>query len=599
MHFCTYLLVALMLWLASGCSEPLDDTACNRNEDCAEGYACGPDGVCAEAPKLQVVPKTLVDAFIGEAYSELIRATGGIGDYTFSLSLDAPGESRLGWMEIVPGTGEIRNKAGEFPTEMGTGLGITVTVKDESNRGNGQEASYGFELDILECRGDKTCWEYGEEQGLWGCRQGIEACVDGALSGQCVLSGWSTSTEHCGDGCGVCDVQKADRCVEGNCNCGQAGGPCPADRTCCSGACTDLDDLNHCGACDTPCQPQHVASASCNQGACTYDQCQAGYYDCDANRANGCETARGLDNCSDCGDACTDQALYPNTTGHSCPAGVCEYQCIQGYADCGAGQAGCDTILGTLENCSDCYDACDGSAAGGRICIDDGGTWRCGCASEADCDGDDMCCTQICTPHDEDYCEDCDTGCTIATGGPVCTPVGGGAYECRCATHDDCKGDYEFSMASCSPSTHKCFCQGSVNCAGTVDDMCCIVNAVYECVDLAAQDDNCGMCGVVCPGSETCTTGACSCAVDGCPDPSGAPDCVNDVCVCSWYTPAPCPAGQHCCKRTGADQPQGCCLADCDTTISGGNSCSTDCGAPKVWCRSGCCDSCDPDTDCD
>jgi len=580
-----------MLVLLSGCSEPLDDTACTQNDECEEGYACGPNGMCTEAPQLQIAVKTLVDAFVGEEYSDTVTASGGIPDYAWSLSPVDPGETRLGWVEIVASTGEIRSKPGEFPAALGSDLGIKVTVKDMSNRGNGQEASREFMLDIVECLEDQTCWEYAEDQGQWGCRQGIEECADGVLSGQCVLSGWSTSMEHCGEGCGLCDTGKTDQCLQGNCVCGQTGGSCPAGEFCCSGDCTDKRDLNHCGECDTPCQPENVASASCDLGTCTYDQCLAGYYDCDGNEANGCETASGLDNCGACGDACTDQTLYPNTTGHSCPAGTCLYQCTQGYADCDAGSAGCETMLGTPQNCSDCGDACAGSADGGKLCIDDAGAWRCGCASETDCDSPDMCCDAACTPHDTDHCEDCDTGCTIATGGPNCEFVGG-VYECQCGTHVDCKGSYGFSEARCDPGTHKCFCQGTVNCAGVVDDMCCIVSAVGECVDLRSHDQNCGICGAGCLGGGTCSNGACSCPapVEACPDPSGAPDCSNGECVCFFYGGDPCPAGQYCCDN------EGCCLEVCGTL---NNECSIACiNAGNVWCDWGCCTTCQSETDC-
>jgi hypothetical protein len=201
-----------------------------------------------------------------------------------------------------------------------------------------------------------------------------------------------------------------------------------------------------------------------------------------------------------------------------------------------------------------------------------------------------MCCDALCTPHDTDHCEDCDTGCAISTGGPDCVDVGGGAYECRCGTHEDCKGGYGFSEARCSPSTHKCFCQGSVNCAGTAGDMCCIVSAANECVDLNSHVENCGICGAVCAGGETCTAGACSCAAGGCPVPSGAPDCVNDACVCFFYNGEPCPAGQYCCVN------EGCCLAVCGTL---NNECSIACiNAGGVWCDWGCCTTCQSEADC-
>lgn len=591
MHARTHWFTLLALLSVFSCSEPLDDTACTRNDDCESGYACNSSGVCVEAAKLQIVTLSIMDAFTGETYSELVIAAGGIEAYTWSLSPQDPADTRLDWIEIAADTGEIRNKAGEFPGEMGAGLGVTVTVRDSSNRGEGQEYSRDFKLNIKECRGDQTCWEYGEDQGTWGCRQGTQVCVDGALSGQCVLGGWSTSTDHCGEGCGVCNEQVADRCVGGNCACGQTGGPCPADRTCCSGSCSDLNDLSHCGACDSPCQPQNVASASCSQGICTYDQCNAGFYDCDGNRANGCETASGLDDCGGCDDACTSQALYPNTTGHSCPAGVCLYQCVLGFADCDAGTGGCETALGTVQNCSACFDACDGSAAGGKACIDVGGTLRCGCTSEADCDGDDMCCSQTCTPHDTDHCADCDTGCTIGNGGPICTDAGGGVYACQCSEDPQCKGAYSFSAAYCDTGgTDKCLCTASELCAGTVQDMCCFASGANSCVDLTSNAGNCGICRTACSAGEVCADGACSCSGGTCPFPSGAPNCVSGECVCFFYGGEVCPAGQYCCSN------EGCCLGICGTL---NNECSIACiNAGDVWCDWGCCTTCQSEADC-
>jgi hypothetical protein len=604
----THLLAVLALLFVSGCSEPLDDTACDRNEDCEAGYACDSGGVCVAAAELQIVSQNLIDAFTGEAYTDTVRATGGIEDYTWSLSREDPGETRLDWIEIVADTGEIRNQPGEFPVDMGSELGLVITVRDGSNRGEGQEDSAVFKLDILECRGDQDCWEYGEDQGSWGCREGSRACVDGALGDQCVLSGWSTSTDHCGEGCGVCDEKVANSCVQGNCACGQTGGPCPAGETCCSGSCTDLKDLNHCGDCDKPCQPQNVVSASCDQGTCTYDQCDAGYYDCDTNTANGCETASGLDDCSGCNDTCTDQALYPNTTGQSCPAGVCVYQCVPDYADCNAGQPGCETALGTVQNCSDCEDDCSVSADG-HVCIDDSGAWRCGCASAADCDGDDMCCTGICKPHDTEHCADCDTGCSVGTGGPECVKVSDGpppVYECQCDPSPgstDCQGRFDFSQAECLPSTRQCFCSSTDPvCDGTPDDMCCYVGTEKHCVNLNSHDENCGICGAICGKNEvdecnqdqSCSSGACTCsAVCSCPQDSGATLCtIEGVCVCGSYGAGdgPCPAGQYCCAA------EGCCIQTCGTL---NNECSTACiGAGDIWCDWGCCDTCQTEDDC-
>ena len=154
-------LAVLALLLTYGCSEPLDETACTRNDDCEDGHACNSDGVCVSAAQLRITGKTLMDAFTGEAYSDLVTATGGIKDYTWLLSPVDSGETRLDWIEIVPDTGEIRNKPGEFPAELGSGLRITVTVRDMSNRGEGQEDSAGSVVDCHRCLGAADLAEEG------------------------------------------------------------------------------------------------------------------------------------------------------------------------------------------------------------------------------------------------------------------------------------------------------------------------------------------------------------------------------------------------------------------------------------------------------
>ena len=56
-------------------------------------------------------------------------------------------------------------------------------------------------------------------------------------------------------------------------------------------ACTDtVSDPANCGTCGNTCKPSHAAPR-CAQGSCDRGACEPGYFDLDANRANGCEAS--------------------------------------------------------------------------------------------------------------------------------------------------------------------------------------------------------------------------------------------------------------------------------------------------------------------
>jgi hypothetical protein len=116
-------------------------------------------------------------------------------------------------------------------------------------------------------------------------------------------------------------------------NCGACGVACPAGQLCsggacgltclggsslCNGKCVDLqDDPANCGKCATTCAGAANATGVCVKGACAGPLCNAGYGDCDANAANGCEATLLTDvkNCGKCGNACA--------AGQVCSAGAC------------------------------------------------------------------------------------------------------------------------------------------------------------------------------------------------------------------------------------------------------------------------------------
>ena len=581
------LLLAATALNLTACSEPVDNAACTRNDDCVADHLCDSDGVCVQRNPVSIVARPLPDALVGDGrYSETIQASGGLSPYTWSMK-PIRETGHLDWLEIDAQTGELRAKAGQTPATAQRDLLIEVSVLDTSNAGTGQSATHQFELNISECTGNSTCWvDVGG-----ACQEGVLACNNGILATECALDGASTSAEHCGPGCGACP-DAAYTCDQGLCACG-ASGLCGGDETCCGNGCFNLaSSQNHCGDCDTDCDAlTGVEGPFCDGSICNYTQCAANFLECNATTEDGCETASGMNNCSACGDKCDDPNVYLHTEGNACDAGACGYSCVVGYDSCDADPAnGCETPLGTATDCGVCGHACAGSNAG-ELCMDVAGSTQCGCEQDADCPADRMCCNNACVPHTENHCADCDNVCSILSGGLVCNEVvAATTWECQCAVDDDCRGDYPFSDARCSGSPGQCYCNQQDNCAGTLADMCCTTNLVDTCISLLTDTNNCGACGAICGAGESCIDGACSCAVENCPGSSGAIDCVNDECVCSYTGNVPCPPGQFCCAA------KGCCFDSCATPLG---DCSNGCIADgNIWCWNGCCENCASEADC-
>lgn len=146
-----------------------------------------------------------------------------------------------------------------------------------------------------------------------------------------------------------CDAGKI--CVGGACIAGcNDGHPCAAPDSCCAGSCFDLStDLDHCGTCDNACPtPQH-AGIACSNG-CVVGQCDAGFFDCDGDTANGCESA------TQC--VCNpgeQQACYTGPVGTENVG-----QCKSGSRTCNATGDGYGPCIGqTLPDVEACGDGID------------------------------------------------------------------------------------------------------------------------------------------------------------------------------------------------------------------------------------------------
>jgi hypothetical protein len=97
--------------------------------------------------------------------------------------------------------------------------------------------------------------------------------------------------------------------------------------------------------------------------------CLAGFSDCDADPANGCEVAVENDP-ANCGACAVDCGAVANTSESSCVTGFCEIvSCDAGFGNCNAVHAdGCEANLDSdLENCGECAAVCsDGVCADGH-----------------------------------------------------------------------------------------------------------------------------------------------------------------------------------------------------------------------------------------
>jgi hypothetical protein len=206
-------------------------------------------------------------------------------------------------------------------------------------------------------------------------------------------------------------------------NCGTIGNKCPgilfAYSTCLGGKCsfsckTNYADCNkdasdgceaylgaadNCGSCGNVCQLNHGYS-DCSDDQCVVVRCDEGWYDCNGDPVDGCETnVWSNDNCGSCGQSCAAgrycvrgscqiDCPYPNLVTNdgrcvdpltdpkncgsrnwvcvdhpnadaSCKNGQCTYGCHQDYADCdNMASNGCETNIMSRDNCGACGHKC-------------------------------------------------------------------------------------------------------------------------------------------------------------------------------------------------------------------------------------------------
>jgi hypothetical protein len=183
---------------------------------------------------------------------------------------------------------------------------------------------------VVDCRGNQCILPFG------ACLDGFGHCTANPNDG--CETNFSTAS-NCGS-CGLrCDGYYSEcKVVNGSHYCGM---PCLAPYPdSCAFFCVDLQtDMNNCGSCGNYCY-QPSAVTICSAGQCTFVACSdANSADCTADP--GCETQLGTsDNCGGCGDkACTlANTLFTCNDGIGCGGAVC----APGFANCDVTSADCE-----------------------------------------------------------------------------------------------------------------------------------------------------------------------------------------------------------------------------------------------------------------
>ncbi len=195
------------------------------------------------------------------------------------------------------------------------------------------------------------------------CAAGCKAAADCAATPATPLC--DTVGHRCVQCLGPSDCPLGKQCSpSGSCvdGCVAAAPNCPGADQCCGNLCIDVtSDLSNCGACGRACASAHVTTPACNSKLCA-PTCAAGWADCNHPIApvadDGCET--NVYDVNRCG-ACNAPACSLAHATAACPAGSCTVAaCAAGWFDCDAKPAdGCE-CAGT-----DLGDGAHGCCAGG------------------------------------------------------------------------------------------------------------------------------------------------------------------------------------------------------------------------------------------
>ena len=188
------------------------------------------------------------------------------------------------------------------------------------------------------------------------------------------------------------------------------------------GDCGSLTTLQNCGQCGHPCAPDHATGPTCATGSCDYAACNAGYYDCDGDRSNGCEAGgpNDLSNCGGCAQPCDG---VQHVTAATCVNATCDYQqCAPLYGDCDGNRSnGCERPTNTLSDCGGCATPCAPSNVAGPTCANGSCGYASCVAPFLDCDGNAGNGCEANTSSDLQHCGGCNQPCAGSCNNGLCS----------------------------------------------------------------------------------------------------------------------------------------------------------------------------------
>ena len=274
-------------------------------------------------------------------------ATGGAGGGAGGAAGSAAGGAPTG----CTSSDDCAGDPGGGVCDTDTGLCVLCTPTEDICPA-GQYCTTAHEC-IVGCTDESDC------PGATVCDPDIHSCVNCAADTDCPVG----------------SICKGAICTPG-CSSMQ---PCQVGSTCCGATCFDLlDDINHCGTCDTVCEVPPNASPDCVNGACAMGACDQHWDDCNGDADDGCEHSLLADGACVCDPGSFELCYYgaPGTLGVGpCEAGsrVCNPD-GNGWGPC-VGQ-----VLPSYEICANNIDEdCDGTADNAPDADGDGWSY---------CDGD-------------------------------------------------------------------------------------------------------------------------------------------------------------------------------------------------------------------
>ena len=340
------------------------------------------------------------------------------------------------------------------------------------------------------------------------CEFGYSNCND-TLTDGCETNTQTdpNNCKSCGDICTTDVPNSVAVCVNSEC----ASDCAPEWRDCNekdSDGCeiSVINDVNNCGECGFVCERPNMF-ATCSGYQCNFDECHKGYYDCDKDDLNGCESdLNDAKNCGKCGTQCPENTI--------CSLAGCV--CAEGFGDCDRIPSnGCEvSIINTANNCGGCGRLCGVN----QNCI----FQQCLCTENyfANCDSSDANgCEVDFRENDNNNCGSCGNNCGVNS---YCKDS-----QCYCEQYfGDClpkESGCETDLRS-SPNCGNCGVVCSLpNAISECDNGICIVKSCIGIFENCDGDDangceasvttasRCGSCINTCGANSVCDGGVCTC----------------------------------------------------------------------------------------